>query len=472
MNFEIFKRHKALKIAIALAVLLLAIAIVVFAVVFSDSSEDKTGKSANNGASQVSSEQTAIENNDDELVNDNNFDSSKTDNTNSNKTESEDGKPNDKGDNTDKNTENKDNKTETVNLRPEKVVKKYSFSCNYEEPKCVTEVYKDNINGINLPYQMYLPQNYDASKKYPVVIFLHSAGEIGTENNVPAQIAKRMYKYNGDLVSQAFVLCPQSYEWWNIGGTLDSVVHLLDEIKAKYSCDSDRIYVTGISMGGCGTWDLLAEYGDIFAAGMPMCGWGDPNTAEAIKDIPIRVYHGTADQTVSISRSQEMYDAVTNAGGKKIEFFKLEGMGHSLTEYVFYNRDAFSWLFAQNKSKNKSGDYEYKPFFKVVDAKGNIVISDFDIDYLYQSSGYEGEEYITTSYIHLTTDGKAKLTKAYASASKEFTVYWNEQKLYSFKSTKAPIDDEFIIAGILDDERDTDFQNTIQASCAEIKKMN
>ncbi len=462
MNFEIFKRYKALTIAITFVVLLLAIAAVVYTVFFLGSGSNSR-EDGNNNTSQISNEKTVSEKDESESTPNNVSDSVKPENTNSDKTEQVYSKPEDKDENI----------TEAVNSRPEKVIKKYDISCKFDEPECIIGKFNDNQNGEVLPYRMYLPKNYDSSKKYPVVIFLHSAGEVGTENNVPAQLAKKMYRYNGDLVSQAFVLCPQSHEWWNIGGTLDSVIHLLDEIKSKYSCDGDRIYVTGISMGGCGTWDLLAEYGDIFAAGIPMCGWGDANTANALKDIPIRVYHSMDDNVVSVSNSQTMYDAIKSVGGNKIEFYKLDGLGHNLTDYVFHNRDAFCWLFAQNKSKNPTGKYEYIPYFRVVDSKGNTVISDGDIDYLYQSSGYEGDEYVTTANIYLTNNGKNKLTKAYTSASsKDFTVYWCGQKLYTYKATKAPVDELFAIVGILDDEKDADFQNTIQHSCAELKKIN
>lgn len=144
-----------------------------------------------------------------------------------------------------------------------------------------------------------MPENYTSTKKYPVILFLHGAGEIGSDNEKHIENIKNILEYNYDLVSQAFVLCPQSSEWWDLdreytgdqNGTLGSALHLLQAIQKSYSCDNNRIYVTGLSMGGYATWDLLEEYGDIFAAGIPVCGGGNSKKAYKLKDIPIRIYH-------------------------------------------------------------------------------------------------------------------------------------------------------------------------------------
>ena len=100
---------------------------------------------------------------------------------------------------------------------------------------------------------------------------MHGAGEIGVDNQSQLSNIDQMFKINGDFATQAIVICPQSNEWWNLDremygdrkGTLASAMNLLDEIQKTYSCDKNRIYVTGLSMGGYATWNLLEEYGDV-----------------------------------------------------------------------------------------------------------------------------------------------------------------------------------------------------------------
>lgn len=160
----------------------------------------------------------------------------------------------------------KEEATEKENvLQKQKITEVFPFKCEFQTPKFLKNVFYDSKNGNALPYRLVLPQNYDPAKKYPVILFLHGAGEIGTDNEKHLGNAMNMFSYNGDLVSQAFVVCPQSNEWWRLDrymagdakGTLSSALNLLNELASNYSFDSDRMYVTGLSMGGYATWSLL-----------------------------------------------------------------------------------------------------------------------------------------------------------------------------------------------------------------------
>lgn len=128
-------------------------------------------------------------------------------------------------------------------------------------------------------------------------------------------------------------------------------MNLLNEIQRNYSCDKNRIYVMGLSMGGYATWTLLENYPDVFAAGVPICGWGNVYNAHLLVDIPIRIYHGRNDTTVSFSQSQAMYDAIIECGGKKVIFTKLSGYGHNVWEYAAYDDEMHEWLFSQSLKK-------------------------------------------------------------------------------------------------------------------------
>jgi len=364
------------------------------------------------------------------------------------------------------------NSYENDKTPPEKVTKVFSFECDFSMPECEKDTFYDSKNGNYLPYTLFLPKNYDPTKKYPVILFLHGAGEMGNDNEKHLNNMRNMFEYNYDLVSQAIVICPQSNEWWNLDreytgdqkGTLGSALHLLEEIQGNYSCDSNRIYVTGLSMGGYATWELLEEYGDIFAAGIPVCGGGNPEKAYKLKDIPIRIYHSRDDGTVSFSASQRMYNAIINAGGEKVTFIRLNGLGHNSWNYAYSDRDGFCWLFAQNKASNPTCKYEYIPFFKIVDAKGNTVIWDKDIDVIYYGGSYE-DKYIITVDLALYENAVTNLRNAYTSSdTKEFTAYWLSEKLYTFTVDGPPINRIFSIVDVFDDKSVLTFYRTVKKS--------
>lgn len=364
----------------------------------------------------------------------------------------------------------------TTPTSPEKVTRVYNTKLNFEVNDPIKSTFSDSQNGNSLPYALYLPKSYSTAKKYPVLLFLHGAGELGSDNQKQLNNIRNMFTYNGDFISQCILICPQTPVWWNLdrqytgdqGGTLGSALHLLEKIQKTYSCDQNRIYVTGLSMGGYATWDILESYGDIFAAGVPLCGGGNSGNGAAFVDIPIRIYHGTNDPTVSFNSSQSMYNAIKAAGGNKVELYPLNGVGHDAWNPAYRDRDLFSWMFAQNKANNPSGKYEYVNYFKIVDSNGKTVISEEDIffvDYLIDWGNSDAVDI----YITLTDAGKDKLNNAYTkSGGKEFTVYCSNQKLYSFKATKPISDNVFSIVGVFNEENYFSFVSIIQKALSEI----
>lgn len=360
----------------------------------------------------------------------------------------------------------------TEPTRPEVVTKKYTFRATSTVTDPIKETFYDSKNGNTLKYCLYLPDDYSASKKYPVILFLHGAGEIGNDNSAHIQTLEKMFLNNADYISQAILLCPQTPEWWNLDrnytgdkqGTLSSAMNLLNKIQKEYSCDKNRIYVTGLSMGGYATWEMLEHYGNVFAAGVPLCGFGNTNNGAAFKNIPIRIYHGTADPTVSYSSSQSMYNSIIAAGGTKVALFPLHGVLHDAWNYAYADRDLFGWMFSQNKAK---GVVKYSPpdCFRIVDSIGKTVISDIDVDMVDYAIDYWDNVGGVEIKIWLTKEGQAKLKKAYInSGGKEFTVYCLSNKIYSFKATKAPIDDLFFIKGVFEEFNYLGFYNTIEIS--------
>ena len=222
-------------------------------------------------------------------------------------------------------------------------------------------------DGTELLYRFYLPSDYTEDKEYPVVVFLHGAGDRGNDNDKQlSDMIDTLFNLGPSPYLDAILIipqCPKEAQWvntpWNKGNysvanvpesaQLKAVMELLDTVEATYSVDKSRVYAMGVSMGGFGTWDLLMRHPDRFAAGMPLCGAADPAMAQAVKDIPIYTFHGSADTTVPVSGTRAMVDAVQAAGGKVLRYEELEGEGHLIQIPIFKRPEVSEWLFAQKK---------------------------------------------------------------------------------------------------------------------------
>lgn len=343
---------------------------------------------------------------------------------------------------------------ETDNGRAENVTNTYEITDEFVMPTFKKLTFSDTESGKTLPYSLFLPEGYSASKKYPVIFFLHGAGERGSDYTTATKILEPLFTNNADIVRNSIIIVPQcpSNGWWNLDdggyekGWLAAAVRLLYNVEENYACDTNRIYVMGLSMGGYGTWSVLQRYGELFAAGVPICGWGDPTQASKMTDIPIWIYHGELDDTVSIDKSESMYNAITGAGGKKIKFTRLERTSHSAWLEAFADRELISWMFSQNKATNTSGSYTMIPYVKVVDSSGNTVISELDASSVTHKNS---DTFMKQFNLTLTSSGVQKLTNAYTkSGGKEFTVYFGNKKILTFTATTKPTDDTFIIDGV------------------------
>lgn len=225
-----------------------------------------------------------------------------------------------------------------------------------------------NDSAVSLPYQIYIPQGYDAAKEYPVILFLHGLGLNGNDNEKQlsggeSTVAKRAIQSYKDVIVIA-PQCPAGARWVQIAeytgfnktdlkmtSYLKSAVDLLDSTCAELSADDNRIYLAGYSMGAMATWFLLAEYPDRWAAAVPAAGCGDPSTAYLFKDVPIWAFHGDADTVVPFETgSKAMIDALMAAGGKPV-FTVCSGAGHGLTNFLESEKEIINWLFSQKKNK-------------------------------------------------------------------------------------------------------------------------
>lgn len=242
-----------------------------------------------------------------------------------------------------------------------------SFSVSAYPDNAVKEFYQNDAagSGYKIAYTLFLPENYDAGKTYPLLLILHGAGERGDDNELQMKNAvQNLYDTRPELLNGSYVLCPQcpldeqwvDYPWANGNYSTDEVpesrsmqtaIALLRDVIRNYSVDWNRVYVFGMSMGGYGTWDALVRHEALFAAGVPLCGGGDPSKAELLKEIPIWAYHGTADGAVQFAGTKEMVDTILGAGGERITFTPVEGGSHNMWDPASLNGDLIDWLYAQ-----------------------------------------------------------------------------------------------------------------------------
>lgn len=218
-----------------------------------------------------------------------------------------------------------------------------------------------------LNYRFLEPKSVVEGEVYPLVIFLHGAGERGDDNVAQLKHGAREFltetnreKYPCFLIAPQ---CPKGIAWANIDRTqskpkleaepstpLSMVMEVAEQVIEKYPVDKSRIYITGLSMGGYGTFDAIERYPKRFAAALPICGGGDSSQEKvaAIKELPIWIFHGGADNVVPTARSREMVEALKEAGGEP-KYTEYPGVGHDSWTETYKNPDVLAWLFQQAK---------------------------------------------------------------------------------------------------------------------------
>ncbi len=219
-----------------------------------------------------------------------------------------------------------------------------------------------------LHYRILYPENYNKSLKYPLFLFLHGAGERGSDNNLQLIHGSNLFTDEGNRkLYPAIVIFPQCARngyWAPIKDRKDGiefgdahkmtpqmqmVIRLLNQIKKTEAVDKNRVYVAGLSMGGMGTFDLICRYPKKFAAAVPICGGvGLSRLKKAVK-VPIRIYHGSADNVVSPEHSRNAYIELKARGAQKVELFIFPGVGHDSWTNAFNQEDFLKWIFSQKK---------------------------------------------------------------------------------------------------------------------------
>jgi predicted peptidase len=227
-----------------------------------------------------------------------------------------------------------------------------------------------SLTHSTLPYRLLIPKKQGTGGTYPLVLFLHGSDERGTDNSKQLYAGlnifadqKTMDRYPCFIVAPQ---CPKDMKWVDVDWkaerhkmsdsptpALAMAIELVEELEKKFPIDRKRIYITGYSMGGFGTWDAIERRPDLFAAAVPVCGGGDETRAARISDVPMWAFHGALDQIVKVDRSRNMINAVVRAGGVP-RYTEYPLINHFSWGLAYSDPRTFEWLFSQ---KNKEARY-------------------------------------------------------------------------------------------------------------------
>lgn len=204
---------------------------------------------------------------------------------------------------------------------------------------------------MTLPYLLYQPEGFGSTEqRWPLLVFLHGSGERGPDldkvkvHGPPRRIAEG-HEFGFVVLSPQ---CPER-DYWTNEAPIAALEQLIEQIASDPRIDDERIYVTGMSMGGFATWKLAARNPHRFAAIVPVCGGGDPESAASFAHLPVWAFHGAKDDVVPWMRSQEMIDAL-HAAGAQPRFTVYPESGHDSWTETYANPDLYSWLLAQRRA--------------------------------------------------------------------------------------------------------------------------
>ena len=206
------------------------------------------------------------------------------------------------------------------------------------------QVFEKTITrNLSCKYLLFLPDGYGKNKQsWPLILFLHGAGERGSDLNKvkkhgPPKIVEKQKDFPFIVVSPQ---CPED-DWWT--DKTEVLINLLDDIVARYNVDKERIYLTGLSMGGYGSWALASEYPKRFAAVAPICGGGNRIMAFRLKDMPVWAFHGAKDSVVPLKQSEEMVNAIKARGGDA-KLTVYPDAGHDSWTETYNNEELYEWF--------------------------------------------------------------------------------------------------------------------------------
>lgn len=226
--------------------------------------------------------------------------------------------------------------------------------------------------GLQLPYRILFPENYDKTKKYPVVLFLHGAGERGTDNEKQLVHGSKLFIDPANRKAHPAIIifpqCPEEGYWSSVDvnrntspftlefdyakpitPALQAAIELLQKTIGNEGVDRSRIYIAGLSMGGMGTFEAVYRYPDLFAAAVPICGGADVNAYDKrVSKIPFRVFHGAQDAVVDVNHSKKIVDKLKILN-TSVEYIEYPAVNHNSWDNAFAEPDFLEWMFRKKR---------------------------------------------------------------------------------------------------------------------------
>lgn len=220
------------------------------------------------------------------------------------------------------------------------------------------------VGAERLPFRLHIPQGQAPASGWPLLIYIHGMGSIGSDNLKPLTLGGRFGSADFQRRHPCYVLvpqCPESDRWVKANWSdkkhafqekptlhMQMLMDLVDRLSSEYSIDATRIYVGGASMGGFATWDIITRLPEKFAAAYPICGGCDLANAQLISKIPLWCFHGALDTTVPVSSSREMIEALRAAGGQP-KYTEYPDVKHDAWDRALADQKLFDWLFEQQR---------------------------------------------------------------------------------------------------------------------------
>jgi len=239
-----------------------------------------------------------------------------------------------------------------------------------DEPEPLKKLHKRvyrNAQGDSIPYRLFIPAGYDPAKRYPVILFLHGMGERGADNELQLKNGEFLRLVRDDVGAKypCFLVapqCPLTERWADVSSDLKRphktpaqptralrlALEVLDALEKEFSIDPARRYVTGLSMGGFGTFEACLRRPGYFAAAVPICGGADDSRAKDLVGTSFWIFHGANDPIVPVGRSRSIYHLL-KAAGARVKYTEYPGVGHNSWTKAYNEPDLPDWLFAQHR---------------------------------------------------------------------------------------------------------------------------
>jgi predicted peptidase len=197
-------------------------------------------------------------------------------------------------------------------------------------------------------YVVFIPHDYNGSKAYPLILFLHGAGETGSDGEKQVKVGLGPAIKKREKAFEFIAVFPQSQKrnWRANSEDGKRALAILDEVQKTYKVDGKRVYLTGLSLGGFGTWSMATAEPQRWAAIVPICGGGNTKDATKIKDIPCWCFHGDADKAVKVEMSRAMIKALKDAGASP-RYDEYPGVGHNSWDRAYATPELYEWLLQQ-----------------------------------------------------------------------------------------------------------------------------